>query len=655
MRRLLIANRGEIACRIMRTAQQMHIRCIAVYSDADRNAQHVRMADEAVSLGGETPVESYLDIEKVIAAAQRAEADAIHPGYGFLSENATFAAACAEAGIIFVGPPVAAIEAMGSKSAAKAIMQEANVPLLPGYHDDDQSAQTLLAAANRTGFPILLKAAAGGGGKGMRIVADERDFADALQAAQREARAAFGDDQMLVEKYLTAPRHIEVQIFADQHGNVVHLFDRDCSIQRRHQKIIEEAPAPDIDALVRAAMAEAAIAAARAIDYVGAGTVEFLLDEDGSFFFMEMNTRLQVEHPVSEYITGQDFVAWQIAIARGQPLPMAQADIAQRGHAIECRLYAENPDNDFLPDSGRLSGLDFPAASSHTRIDTGVVAGDDISIHYDPMIAKLITFGENRAQALQRMTNALANTRILGPATNTDYLMRILRVPQFAEHPPTTQFVSQYADALQPPAASSADWLAAALAVALPAINSANPWLTNTAWRVNLPAQRIVDLVCGDEQRQVILSFANGGVVSAVMDQWHGMLSAQKHGECIDLSMDGHQTQRIVIESDLRLLVSSLDGHREFLRIMPDLGDETAAHKSNLLRAPMTGRVVAIHKQSGDAVAAQEALIVVEAMKMEHTIRAAAEGHVEDCHVAIGDLVDGDALLMTLEFDTDED
>ncbi|MEM7763835.1 MAG: biotin carboxylase N-terminal domain-containing protein [Pseudomonadota bacterium] len=655
MQRLLIANRGEIACRIIRTAQQMNIRCVAVFSDADRHAQHVQMADDSIALGGETPAESYLDIDKIIAAAQRARADAIHPGYGFLSENAAFAQACAEASIAFVGPPVAAIEAMGSKSAAKAIMQSANVPLLPGYHGDDQSAQTLLDAANRTGFPVLLKAAAGGGGKGMRIVANENDFEDALHAAQRESRAAFGDDHMLVEKYLTAPRHIEIQIFADQHGNVVHLFDRDCSIQRRHQKIIEEAPAPDIDASVRAAMAKAAIAAARAIDYVGAGTVEFLLDEDGSFFFMEMNTRLQVEHPVSEYITGQDFVAWQIAIARGQPLPLAQADIEQRGHAIECRLYAENPDNDFLPDSGRLDALAFPTATSHTRVDTGVVAGDDISIHYDPMIAKLITYGDDRTQALQRMVSALAQTRILGPATNTDYLMRVLRAPQFAQHPPTTQFIARYADTLQRPSASHADWLAAAMTVAWPASHSANPWLANAAWRTNLAAQQTVQLVCGDEQRQVVLSFANGDVCSASMGEHHYTLSAQKHGARLDLTVDGHRTQRSVIEHDKRLLVSSHDGHREFTRALPDLGNAADTHKSNLLRAPMTGRVVAIHKQPGDTVAAQEPLVIVEAMKMEHTIRAAATGHVEHCHVAVGDLVDGDALLMTLEFDTNEE
>ncbi|MEY4375862.1 MAG: hypothetical protein RJB26_412, partial [Pseudomonadota bacterium] len=420
IRKLLIANRGEIACRVMRTARRMGIATVAVYSDADAEALHVRLADEAIRLGPATARESYLDSARVIAAALASGADAIHPGYGFLSENAAFAEACIAAGLCFVGPPAAAIRAMGGKSAAKALMETAGVPVVPGYHGDDQHVQTLQAAAERIGYPVLLKASAGGGGKGMRVVARSEDFAAALASCQREAAASFGDAHVLVEKYLERPRHVEIQVFADQHGHCLYLHERDCSVQRRHQKVLEEAPAPGLSAEQRCAMGEAATRAAQAVGYVGAGTVEFIMGADGNFHFMEMNTRLQVEHPVTEMITGLDLVEWQLRVAMGEPLPLTQAQVPLRGHAIEARLYAEAPLKGFLPSTGKLVHLRFPETSAAVRVDTGVTCGDTITPYYDPMIAKLIVHGTNREEALVRLRVALAACEIAGPETNVN-------------------------------------------------------------------------------------------------------------------------------------------------------------------------------------------------------------------------------------------
>ncbi len=443
IRTLLIANRGEIACRVARTAKRLGIRVVAVYSDADANAMHVAMADEAVRIGEAPPRESYLRADRILDAAKATGSDAVHPGYGFLSENDAFAEACAAAGIIFVGPPAEAIRAMGSKSAAKTLMEKAAVPLVPGYHGVDQSEQVFTDAARRIGYPVLIKASAGGGGKGMKIVERAEDFTAQLASAKREAASSFGDDHVLVEKYLTRPRHIEIQVFADQHGNCLYLNERDCSIQRRHQKVLEEAPAPGMTAERRAQMGQAAVAAAKAVGYVGAGTVEFIADESGTFFFMEMNTRLQVEHPVTEMITGLDLVELQLRVAQGETLPLTQAQVPVNGHAIEARVYAEDPDKDFLPSVGRLQHLRFPAATDHVRVDTGVRAGDEISIHYDPMIAKLIVWDRDRAAALRRLATALAECQALGPATNIAFLHAVAVHPAYGKGEVDTGFIPQ--------------------------------------------------------------------------------------------------------------------------------------------------------------------------------------------------------------------
>lgn len=448
IRKILIANRGEIACRVIKTARRLGIATVAVYSDADGNALHVKMADESIHVGAAPSKDSYLVASRIINAANKLGVDAIHPGYGFLSENAVFANACADNDIIFIGPPASAIEAMGSKSAAKNIMEDAGVPLVPGYHGKDQARETLKQAADDMGYPVLLKAAAGGGGKGMRQVWKESEFNEALDAAKREAMASFGDDIMLVEKYLTQPRHVEIQVFCDTKGNGVYLFERDCSVQRRHQKVIEEAPAPGMTDALRATMGEAAIKAAQAINYVGAGTVEFLLDADGSFYFMEMNTRLQVEHPVTEMITGEDLVEWQIRIAEGNALPKAQQELTINGHAFEARIYAEDPDNDFLPATGTLTLLQPPQEDSHVRVDTGVVEGDEVSVYYDPMIAKLVVWSENRDIALERLLKALREYHINGVTTNIEFLYNVAANKAFRDADLTTTFIEKHQDSL---------------------------------------------------------------------------------------------------------------------------------------------------------------------------------------------------------------
>jgi 3-methylcrotonyl-CoA carboxylase alpha subunit len=442
--KILIANRGEITCRVIRSARRLGIATVAVYSSADRNALHVEMADEAILIGDPPPRDSYLRGDMVLAAARRTGADAIHPGYGFLSENSDFCQQCSAEGVIFIGPPASAIEAMGSKSAAKRIMEQAGVPLVPGYHGDDQDSEILRAAANDMGYPVLLKAVAGGGGKGMRIVESADEFDRALAAAQREASKSFGNDVMLVEKYLRQPRHVEIQVFCDSHGNGVYLFERDCSVQRRHQKILEEAPAPDVDAKLRARMGEAAVEAANAIHYEGAGTVEFLLDRDGTFYFMEMNTRLQVEHPVTEMITGLDLVEWQLRVAAGETLPLRQDQLSINGHAFEARIYAEDPANDFLPVTGTLSYLQAPAESRHVRIDTGVRQGDEVSVYYDPMIAKLVVWDEDRNSALKRLCKALADYRISGMTTNVDFLYNLASSSPFQQADLDTGFIERH-------------------------------------------------------------------------------------------------------------------------------------------------------------------------------------------------------------------
>ncbi|MHA1114462.1 MAG: acetyl-CoA carboxylase biotin carboxylase subunit, partial [Alphaproteobacteria bacterium] len=496
--KILIANRGEIARRVIRTARRLGIATVAVYSEADSRARHVVEADEAYLVGPAPARESYLDADAILAAARRGGADAIHPGYGFLSENADFAEACAQAGRVFIGPPPSAIRAMGSKSAAKTLMGAAGVPLVPGYHGEAQDLETLTAAADEIGYPVLVKASAGGGGRGMRIVADRSELAAAVESARREAASAFGDDQLLLEKFLESPRHIEVQIFADSQGEVVHLFERDCSVQRRYQKVIEEAPAPGMGDERRAEMGAAAVAAAAAIGYVGAGTVEFIAQATGKFYFMEMNTRLQVEHPVTEMITGQDLVEWQLLIAAGAPLPLRQGDLIRRGHAIEARLYAEDPGRDFLPATGRLAHLRLPADDAHTRVDSGVVQGDEVSPHYDPMLAKLIVWDTDRAAALRRLRAALARVEVAGVATNAAFLAAVAAHPAFAAGGVDTGFIARHGADLIPDALPAGDEVLALASLGLlleqdrdrraavaASSDPYSPWALATGWRLN--------------------------------------------------------------------------------------------------------------------------------------------------------------------------
>lgn len=664
--KLLIANRGEITCRIIKTAKRMGISTVAVYSDADANALHVQLADEAVHIGGSASKDSYLIGERIIQAAIQTGAQAIHPGYGFLSENAGFAQQCADNNIIFVGPPIGAIEAMGSKSAAKSIMERADVPLVPGYHGDDQSEHTLRHAADQIGYPVLLKAAAGGGGKGMRQVHSADDFDAGLAAAKREAMSSFSDDIMLVEKYLTQPRHVEIQVFCDQHGNGVYLFERDCSVQRRHQKVIEEAPAPGLAQDIREQMGEAALKAAKAIDYVGAGTVEFLYDVDGSFYFMEMNTRLQVEHPVTEMITGQDLVEWQLRVASGEPLPVAQEQLVIKGHAFEARVYAEDPHNEFLPATGTLSILRPPQENAFVRVDTGVVEGDDVSVFYDPMIAKLIVWDEDRDKALTRMAQALQDYHIHGVTSNIEFLYNIATSPAFAKAELTTGFIEQHEDSLFVKSLQADNELLvyAALSVLLTQQQNIqqqqsgwlSPALFADAWRANeehvqhlqldLDADTIVEV-----QASYLSGHAQHSWKITINGKTHTCSGSLNDGR-LDANVDGHRKQLTVAFDNHHYHVFSDQQSMQFSHVQPDLGIVDDAGDQGGLTAPMNGTIVTLLVNAGDKVEKDTPLLIMEAMKMEHTIKAPADGVVAEFYFEAGALVDGGAAL--LEFTADE-
>lgn len=613
---LLIANRGEIACRVMRTAKALGLTTVAVHSAIDHSARHVREADRAIDLGGAKPADSYLLMDRIIEAALASGAEAIHPGYGFLSENATFARKLEAAGLIFLGPPASAIDAMGSKSAAKALMEEAGVPLVPGYHGEAQDLQTFREAAEQIGYPVLLKATAGGGGKGMKIVEREADLADALASAQREAQSAFGDGRMLVEKYVLQPRHVEIQVFADQHGNCLYLNERDCSIQRRHQKVVEEAPAPGLSPQLRRAMGEAAVRAAQAIGYVGAGTVEFLLDARGEFFFMEMNTRLQVEHPVTEAITGLDLVAWQIRVARGEPLPIRQEQVPLNGHAIEVRLYAEDPEGGFLPASGHLDLYREPAVGPGRRVDSGVEQGDEVSPFYDPMLAKLIARGENREEARQRLLAMLAETLVGGFKTNLAFLQRILAHPAFAAAELDTGFIERHQAQVLPPAQPLPDafWQQAGAALLATDIDRQraddphSPWAARDAWRSVLPAATPMTLSCGEVTRRLEIEPATATPKNAL-----------REGDTLYL--------RWGVEW---LAVRRFDPLAA--------ADASNAHGGGLT-APMNGSIVRVLVAAGQQVEAGAALVVLEAMKMEHSIRAPQAGTIKTIYCAEGELI----------------
>ena len=705
IRKLLIANRGEIAVRVMRTARAMGISTVAVYSDADANALHVREADEAVRLGPASARESYLDVDKVIAAARLSGADAVHPGYGFLSENATFVQALHAAGIIFVGPPESAIAAMGDKSAAKARMQAASVPLVPGYHGDNQEDGLLKSEADRMGYPVLIKACAGGGGKGMRVVENTVDFQAALESCRRESRAAFGDDRMLIEKYLTQPRHVEVQVFCDAYGSGVYLFERDCSVQRRHQKVLEEAPAPGLTSALRREMGEAAVRAAREIGYVGAGTIEFLLDapdagseQHGAFYFMEMNTRLQVEHPVTEMITGEDLVEWQLRIARGEPLPRQQDELRLEGHSFEARLYAEDPDNDFLPATGLLERfrLDLAGAgldASQVRLDSGVAEGDEVSMHYDPMLAKLITFGPTREQALEVLLRALAALEVRGVTTNRAFLTRLAAHEDFRTARLDTRFIERHHASLFPVAELDHITVASSALLALSRLaeqasneghseQSASPWARRDGWR-NGTRQQIRLALClpndadvdenSDKVAHVIARRPYASAASTPPSQWQievtthlsGEATTTTHeghldplsGNAIAVTLDGHRRRQQASHASATggevLVLASPHGESRLLWRRADAVNHAQHETQATLNAPMNGTVVAQLVEAGVSVTAGTPLMVMEAMKMEHTMNAPADGQVAQFHFSAGDSVTQGDVLLEFVADTD--
>lgn len=654
--KLLIANRGEIACRVIRTARRLGIRTVAVYSDVDDDALHVALADEAVRIGSATAAESYLSVERILWAARSVGADAIHPGYGFLSENAEFAAAVEAADMVFVGPSPNAIRAMGLKDAAKALMERAGVPVVPGYHGEEQEAGFLAAQAAEIGYPVLIKARAGGGGKGMRRVDRPEEFASALEAARREAEAAFGDGSVLIERYLTRPRHIEVQVFGDRHGNIVHLFERDCSLQRRHQKVIEEAPAPGMTAEVRRAMGDAAVRAARAIGYVGAGTVEFIADVTNGlwpdhFFFMEMNTRLQVEHPVTEAITGFDLVEWQLRVAAGEPLPKQQSDITIDGWSFEARIYAEDPAKGFLPAIGRLKHLYFP--DGKVRIDSGVRQGDMVTPYYDPLIAKLIVHGPNRSAALGQLQAALKECRIGGTVTNLDFLIRLTEEPDFRSGRPDTGLIDREIERLTAPTAPDDDALALAAIVATGVLEPAaksDPWTSLGYWQIWGDAQRTITVehegsrstttLKARGRDQFAVHAGSSTLPVLVLDRFEGGARLEVAGQ--------KRVLRFVRDGETLTLFL---GGRNLVFHVPDSlsGGHSSEVADDELIAPMPGLIKLVRVGAGEAVAKGQPLVVMEAMKMELTLSATRQGKVASVHVAEGAQVSEGTVLVKLD------
>ncbi|AOE50010.1 acetyl/propionyl/methylcrotonyl-CoA carboxylase subunit alpha [Kangiella sediminilitoris] len=663
--KILIANRGEIACRVIQTAQKLGIRTVAVYSEADKNARHVAMADEAIYLGPAPAKDSYLKTDLIIKAAKDTGAQAIHPGYGFLSENADFAKTCADNNIEFIGPPEGAIIAMGSKSAAKEIMEEAGVPLVKGYHGENQDPDFLKSQADDIGYPVIIKATAGGGGKGMRIVWKAEEFESSLASCKRESAASFGDDKVLVEKYITKPRHVEIQVFADKHGNAVHLFERDCSVQRRHQKVIEEAPAPGMSEDNRQQMGEVAIRAAKAIGYVGAGTVEFLYDEDGSFYFMEMNTRLQVEHPVTEKITGQDLVEWQLKVASGQELPEEQENLSINGHAFEVRIYAEDPRQDFLPATGSLLHLNTPEESEHIRIDTGVRQGDTVSVHYDPMIAKLIVWDHDRNAALARLRGALAQYQVVGLTTNVEFLSALASNQAFEDCDLDTNFIERFKDELiLEDAPADEDALVAATVYQLvqrqqtakeSALKSADPyspWNQVSGWRLNTDnhhAFEYLDYVDSIPNDVVVTTHFRGDEYLLELPEKELKIhTAELNGNNLRLDAAGKRFNATVVDDDKNLHVF-VNGNYQILEKVERGQAGESEEAGGSLTAPMPGTVIEVKVSEGDTVEAGQPLIILEAMKMEHTINAPTAGTVAEVLYGAGDLVNDGAELLILD------
>jgi len=670
--KILIANRGEIACRVAATARRLGIRTVAVFSEADADACHVLSCDEAVAIGGASPKDSYLRADRIIAAAKATGAQAVHPGYGFLSENEAFARACTDAGIVFIGPPASAIAAMGSKSAAKALMGKAGVPLVPGYHGERQEVAFLRAQADAIGYPVLIKASAGGGGKGMRRVERGADFEAALASCQREAQASFGDQQVLVERYVTKPRHVEIQIFGDTHGNCVYLFERDCSVQRRHQKVLEEAPAPGMNEARRAEMGAAAVAAAKAVGYVGAGTVEFIAeptaDGDLRFYFMEMNTRLQVEHPVTEAITGLDLVEWQLRVASGEPLPLRQAELQIRGHAIEARICAENPDANFMPAIGSLAVARWPAHvafrrntdaealhdPASVRVDSGFGEGDAISPHYDSMIAKLIVWGVDRTQALARLDAALAQTHIVGVQTNVAFLRRLVISHSFATADLDTALIERERSALfeAPPLPLQCivgGVVAHDLALER-ARETADPWSRADGWRLHGVSTRRFDIeVLGTHHAVTLERLHSGALWLAVGKERWTFATAPRGADDHEVTVDGRRWSLTVYASGEQVSVFAPEGSgiAHEVDLIAHAGDGAA--EGGRLTAPMPGKVIAFLTKPGDTVKLGQPLAVMEAMKMEHTITAPRDGTVEELLYAAGDQVNEGGELLRLK------
>jgi 3-methylcrotonyl-CoA carboxylase alpha subunit len=655
--KILIANRGEIACRIIKTAHRMGIRTVAVFSEADASARHVRLADEAICIGPAPARESYLAVEKIIAAAKRTGAKAIHPGYGFLSENEAFCRACDEAGIVFIGPPVNAIRAMGSKSEAKKLMEAAGVPLTPGYHGDDQDPERLLKEADAIAYPVLIKAAAGGGGKGMRRVESREEFLAELASCQREAQASFGDAHVLIERYVMRPRHIEIQVFGDAHGNYVSLFERDCSVQRRHQKVLEEAPAPGMTDERRTTMGQAAIEAARAVHYIGAGTVEFIVAPDGAFYFMEMNTRLQVEHPVTEMITGLDLVEWQLRVADGEELPLTQEQLALRGHAIEARIYAEDPAKGFLPSTGKLLHVSTPRENAHVRIDAGVEEGDVISPFYDPMIAKLIVWDETRDKALEQMRGALDDFRVAGVGNNIGFLSRLVECRAFAQADLDTGLIEREGAALFPEEQGAPEeaFFVAALAQLLGEAEQArgvSPAEPCDGWRLNGVLTRQLSFRCGEKHETVSVTYLGGAFQLALGDRSvtaRGRLTG--HGR-IAAEFDGHRDEPVAVSGGGALHIFLRGGAWKMEWIDPlDVEAEGSGSHGGLV-APMPGRITALLAEPGAKVEMGAPLLILEAMKMEHKLSAPAAGVVKAYRCALDDQVAEGAELVDFEVET---
>ncbi|MDY6948216.1 MAG: acetyl/propionyl/methylcrotonyl-CoA carboxylase subunit alpha [Pseudomonadota bacterium] len=645
--KILIANRGEIACRVIATCRKLGIRTVAVYSEADAGARHVRLADEAYCVGPAASRESYLRGDRIIEVCKQTGAQAVHPGYGFLSENEGFAEACERNGIVFIGPPVKSIRAMGLKSAAKALMQQAKVPLVPGYHGADQDPALLQREADRIGYPVLIKASAGGGGKGMRVVNAANEFAAALASCQREARTSFGDDNVLIEKYLLQPRHIEIQVFADQAGHTISLNERDCSAQRRHQKVVEEAPAPSVDAKQRAAMGRAACDAARAVGYVGAGTVEFIADSSGNFYFMEMNTRLQVEHPVTEMITGLDLVEWQLRVAAGEDLPLTQEQVPLNGHSIEVRIYAEEPEKGFLPSVGRLAHFKTPAPSAHVRLDTGVEQGDEITPHYDPMIAKLIVWDRTREAAIERMLGALAQTRIVGVGHNVNFLSRLVNHKAFRAGRVDTGLIERERAELIPASNGLPTEVLQVAALAQLSLEreqtqSASPWSVADGWRINGTQSRTLQFAAGDQTASIDVRYASNGYAIG-----NEAASVQRLSEAelrITIGPRHINTAAVKHGEQLHVFLRGVQHVLTYVDPLMHAGEAEETHGG--LTAPMPGKIIALLAEPGAEVAKGAPLLVMEAMKMELTIFAPGKGKLVSYLCAVGDQVkDGVPLL----------